>query len=263
LYPFERFTFRTKHVLTVAQQEAEVAGHSYIGTEHLLIAILREGDSLGCAVLKTLGVELEPTRAAITGLLSRADMPAQQIMPTSRVKKVLELSFETAQKMDRGFVGTEHLLLGLVTEGEGVAAKVLLGMGVTAESVRAEIDRLHAAGAAEPPGPPTPPTQRRPMAPDLLTLVGTASTLANRHTSTFVGLDHLLDAMIGSSAGIEALARLLDVRRHTAAKEQAIASQDYESATAHRTTEQQAKRALTVAIAAWQQELTPPTATEP
>jgi ATP-dependent Clp protease ATP-binding subunit ClpC len=264
LYPFERFTERAKQVLTLAQQEAEAAGHSYIGTEHLLLGILRAGESLGCIVLKNLGVELEATRAAITALLSRSPMPIQQLVPTSRVKKVIELSFETAREMGHAYVGTEHLLLGLLTEGEGIAAKVLLDMGVTLDRVSAEIDRLLAEGAAEAPGPPEPaPSQRRPLGTEVLALVGTASTLANRRASTFVGLDHLLDAMVGTSAGIEALARLLEVRRHTAAKEQAIASQDYESASGHRTAEQQAKQALDRAIAAWREELTPPAASEP
>jgi ATP-dependent Clp protease ATP-binding subunit ClpA len=258
MYPFERFTERAKHVLTLAQKEAEAIGHSYIGTEHLLIGVLRVEESVGCIALKALGVELEPTRAAITAVLGEARIIVQQIVPTSRVKKVIELSFETARQMGHSYVGTEHLVLGLLTEGEGIAAKVLLDMGVTLDGARAEIDRLLAEGAAEPAGErpswPDPHPTALPLAPEVSRLMATASMRAGSQESRLVGLDHLLEAMI-SSAGIEALARLLDVRRHAAAKEQAIASQDYEAAAGHRTAEREAVQALDQAIAAWRKQL--------
>lgn len=262
MYPFEQFTERGRNVLTLAQQEAVAAGHSYIGTEHLLIGILREEKGLGCVVLQALGVELEATRAAIATVLGEPRIIQPQIIPTSRVKKVIELSFETARQMGHAYVGTEHLVLGLLTEGEGIAARVLIDMGVTLERVRAEIDRKQTEGAGEPYGSRPTFVQRhftsqRPMAPDVVKLMGAASRVADSRGSTLIGLDHLLDAMI-SSAGMEALARLLDVRRHAAAKEQAIASQDYEAAAGHRTAERRARQALDEAVAAWRQELVPP-----
>jgi ATP-dependent Clp protease ATP-binding subunit ClpA len=261
MYPFERFTERAQAVLTLAQQEAQAARHTYIGTEHLLLGLLREEGGLACVALNALGIQLEPARAAIEAVLGTPRVIAQQVIPTSRVKKVIELAFEDAQRTGHDYVGTEHLLLGLLLEGHGVAARVLNDMGVTLESARAEIERQLAERGAEPPGPPprpTPPlTTALPMAPGVRRLMQAASEQASGRGSTFVGLDHLLDAMI-SSAGIEALARLLDVRRHAAAKEQALASQDYEAAAGHRTAERQARQALDQAIVAWRQELEPP-----
>jgi ATP-dependent Clp protease ATP-binding subunit ClpA len=259
MYPFGQFTERARIVLTLAQQEAERSGHSYIGTEHLLIGVLREEGGLGQIVLKALGVELEPARAAILTMLDAPRTGVGQIVPTARVKKVIELSFEESRKMGHNYVGTEHLVLGLLIEGEGIAARVLEDMGVTLDGVRAETERQLAERGAESPGqPPKPaPFTMRPMAQDLRRLMRTASALADSRGAAFVGLDHLLDAMIGS-AGMEALARLLDVRRHAAAKEQAIASQDYDAAAEHRTAERRARQALDEAIAAWRQELEPP-----
>jgi ATP-dependent Clp protease ATP-binding subunit ClpA len=263
MYPFERFTERAKKVLTLAQQEAERSHHSYIGTEHLLLGMLREEGGLARITLNALGVQEEPARAAIAAVLGRNErIIIQQIIPTSRVKKVIELAFEEAVGRGHEYVGTEHLLLGVLLEGHGVAAHVLNDMGVTFDVARAQIDRLLTERGGEPPGTTPPPLARfattlRPVASDVRRLLLAASSLSVNRGSTTVGLDHLLDAMI-SSAGIEALARLLDVRRHTAAREQAIASQDYEAAAGHRIAERQAKEALEQAIAAWRQELEPP-----
>lgn len=261
MYPFERFTERARGVLTMAQQEAEAARHTYIGTEHLLLALLRDEGGLARAALTALGVEEEPARAAIKTVLGQPQHPVGVIVPTSRVKRVIELSFETSRQMGDSDVGTEHLLLGVLLEGHGVAAKVLHDMGVTLERAREEIDRARATHGPEAAGAPMQhvrtATTTLPMAADVRRLMRAASSLADGQGAASVGLDHLLDAMI-SSAGIEALARLLDVRRHAAAKEQAIASQDYETAAGHRTAERQAHKALDEAIVAWRQELEPP-----
>jgi ATP-dependent Clp protease ATP-binding subunit ClpA len=259
MYPFAQFTERARIVLTLAQQEAEASRHSYIGTEHLLIGVLREEGGLGQIVLKALGVDLEPARAAILAMLGAPRTIVGEIVPTSRVKRVIEISFEESRRQGHNYVGTEHLVLGLLIEGEGIAARVLLDMGVTLAGVRAEIERQLAERGAEPHGQqPTPAqhTTMRPMAQELRRLMRAASARAESRGATFVGLDHLLDAMI-TSAGMEALARLLDVRRHTAAKEQAIATQDYEAAAEHRTAERRAKQALDEAIVAWRQDLEP------
>ena len=122
LYPFERFTERAKKVLTLAQEEAERSHHSYIGTEHLLLGLLREGEGLAAKVLNNLGVEINKVRSTIESVLGRNErIIIQQIIPTSRVKKVIEISFEEARRMGHNYVGTEHLLLGLLIEGEGIA----------------------------------------------------------------------------------------------------------------------------------------------
>jgi ATP-dependent Clp protease ATP-binding subunit ClpC len=151
LYPFERFTERAKKVLTLAQEEAERSHHSYIGTEHLLLGLLREGEGLAAKVLNNLGVEINKVRSTIESVLGRNErIIIQQIIPTSRVKKVIEISFEEARRMGNNYVGTEHLLLGLLIEGEGIAAHVLEDLGASLDKVRTEIERLlHESGLEE------------------------------------------------------------------------------------------------------------------
>jgi enamine deaminase RidA (YjgF/YER057c/UK114 family) len=143
VYPFERFTNRAKKVLTLAQEEAERAHHSYIGTEHLLLGLMREGEGLAGKALDNLGVEINEVRTTIESVLGRNEkIIIKQTIPTSRVKKVVELSFEEARKMGNPYVGTEHLLLGILVEGEGIAAHVLQDLGATLEKVRGEIQKL-------------------------------------------------------------------------------------------------------------------------
>jgi nucleoside-diphosphate-sugar epimerase len=147
MYPFERFTERAKRVLSLAQQEAERAHHSYIGTEHLLLGLMREEGCLAAKALANLGVENNEVRAVIASVIGGKErILIQQRIPTSRVKQVIELSFEEARKMGNNHVGTEHLLLGLLVEGEGIAAHLLQDLGATLEKVRPEIDRLLRAG---------------------------------------------------------------------------------------------------------------------
>jgi len=134
-------------VLTLAQEEAERSRHSYIGTEHLLLGLLREHEGLAAQVLANLRIEIRVVRETVESLLaSNERIIIQQIIPTSRVKKVIEISFEEAHRLGRNYVGTEHVLLGLLIEGEGIAAHVLQDLGATLERVRAEIERLEAAG---------------------------------------------------------------------------------------------------------------------
>jgi hypothetical protein len=155
IYPFERFTERAKHVLTLAQEEAERSHHSYIGTEHLLLGLLRESDGVAAKALRNLGLDSGQVRQTIASVLGRNErIIVQQIIPTSRVKIVIEISFEEARRMGHNFVGTEHLLLGLLLEGEGIAAHVLEDLGATIDKVRAEIEHLLATGTEEAvPGP--------------------------------------------------------------------------------------------------------------
>lgn len=158
MYPFERFTERAKKVLTLAQEEAERSHHSYIGTEHLLLGLLREHEGLAAHVLSNLGIDVGRVRDAIESVLGRNErIIIQQIIPTSRVKTVIELSFEESRRMGHNYVGTEHVLLGLLIEGEGIAAHVLEDMGVTLNNVRAEIERLQVIETEErPESPPLP-----------------------------------------------------------------------------------------------------------
>ncbi len=150
MYPFERFSESAKRVLTLAQEEAERSRHSYIGTEHLLLGLMRDQDGLAARALQDLGLEIDKVRATIEAALHRSErVIIQQIIPTSRVKKVIEIAFEEARRMGSHYVGSEHLLLGLVIEGQGVAAHVLTDLGATRAKVQAEIERLFRVPPAE------------------------------------------------------------------------------------------------------------------
>ena len=157
MMPFERFSPTAKKVLTLAQDEAEKSHHSYIGTEHLLLGLLREGDGLAAKVLGNLGVEIDKVRTTIDSILGRNErIIVQQMIPTSRVQKVIEIAFEEAKRMNSQEVGTEHLLLGLLLEGEGIAAHVLEDLGANLERVRVEIARTRGDAPAAPTAPPDP-----------------------------------------------------------------------------------------------------------
>jgi len=201
LYPFERFTERAKKVLTLAQEEAERSHHSYIGTEHLLLGLLREGEGLAAKVLGNLGVEIGKVRQTIESVLGRNErIIIQQIIPTSRVKKVIEISFEEARRMGHNYVGTEHLLLGLLIEGEGIAAHVLEDLGANLEKVRAEIERLLHDSATE----ETEPAPKRPSKTPLLDQFGRDLTEMARKNS--------LDPVIGRETEIERVIQILSRR---------------------------------------------------
>lgn len=136
---FNKFTERARKVLTLAQEEAQRFQHNYIGTEHLLLGLVREGEGVAAKVLTNLGVQLSDVRAAIEYIIGRGDHVApDDIGLTPRAKKVIELAVDEAKLMKHQYIGTEHLLLGLVREGEGIAAGVLEGMGVKLEQVRTE-----------------------------------------------------------------------------------------------------------------------------
>jgi ATP-dependent Clp protease ATP-binding subunit ClpC len=202
LYPFERFTERAKKVLTLAQEEAERSHHSYIGTEHLLLGLLREGEGLAAKVLNNLGVEINKVRSTIESVLGRNErIIIQQIIPTSRVKKVIEISFEEARRMGNNYVGTEHLLLGLLIEGEGIAAHVLEDLGANLEKVRTEIERLlHESGLDE----DSKETQRKSSKTPLLDqFCRDLTELAQKNT---------LDPVIGRAMEIERVVQILSRR---------------------------------------------------
>jgi ATP-dependent Clp protease ATP-binding subunit ClpC len=127
---FERFTERARQVVVFAQDEARRLGHGYIGTEHLLLGILREEEGLGARVLGSLGVAVEETRERVATIVGRGDeTPAGQIPFTPNAKRALELSLQEALSLGDGFIGTEHLLLGLCRESQGVAAQILIEAG--------------------------------------------------------------------------------------------------------------------------------------
>ena len=165
MYPFERFNEQAKLSLTLAQEEAARSHHSYIGTEHLLLGLLRVQQGTAYRVLTDLGVDLVTVREVIKSVLGRNErILIQSIIPTSRVKKVIELSFEEARRMGDYEVDTAHMLLGLIIEGEGIAAHALTDLGATLEKVRPAIERLRSTPTYERP-PTHPATPRGELVP--------------------------------------------------------------------------------------------------
>src|SRR5467141_2789940 len=146
---FDKFTERARKVLQLAQEEAQRFNHNYIGTEHLLLGLVREGEGVAAKVLGNLGVELNKVRSAVEFIIGRGDRTvAGDIGLTPRAKKVIELSVDEARRLNHHYIGTEHLLLGLVREGEGIAAGVLESLGVNLEKVRTQtIQVLSQSGA--------------------------------------------------------------------------------------------------------------------
>ncbi len=140
---FEKFSERARRVLSLAQEEAQRFNHNYIGTEHILLGLVRETEGVAARVLSGLGVDLSKVRSAVEFIIGRGEKPAQgEIGLTPRAKKVVELAVDEARRMNHTYIGTEHLLIGLLREGEGVAAGVLESLGVTLEKVRAETHRI-------------------------------------------------------------------------------------------------------------------------
>jgi ClpA/ClpB-like protein/UvrB/UvrC motif-containing protein len=150
MYPFERFTEDAKRALTLAQEEAERSRHSYIGTEHLLLGLVRVPSGTAHVALRELGVSINPVRTMIDAAVAGNVRPAvKSVHPTSRVKKVIEMSFDEARRMGHPEVDTAHVLIGLVMEGDGIAAHVLQDLGFTAERVVAAAERALGVASSE------------------------------------------------------------------------------------------------------------------
>jgi len=140
---FEKFSERARRVLSLAQEEAQRFNHTYIGTEHILLGLVRETDGVAAKVLSNLGVELTKVRSAVEFIIGRGERTSpSEIGLTPRAKKVIELAVDEARRLNHHYIGTEHLLIGLMREGEGVAAGVLESLGVNLDKVRGETSRI-------------------------------------------------------------------------------------------------------------------------
>src|SRR5437879_1908797 len=139
--PFDRFNDRAKRVLALAQDEAIRFNHNYIGVEHLLLGLIREGEGVAARALSSLGVDLAKARTSVEFLMGRGDSTTSpsEITLSPRTKKVIELAIDEARKLGHGHVGTEHLLLGIVREGGHIGAGVLESLGVTLDKVRHQV----------------------------------------------------------------------------------------------------------------------------
>ena len=150
---FERFTDRARRVVVLAQEEARLLNHDYIGTEHLLLGLAHEGQGVAAKALELLGIRLEAVRSQVEEVIGQGQQaPTGHIPFTPRAKKVLELSLYEAKQLGHNYIGTEHLLLGLIREGQGVAAQVLVKLGADLSRVRQQVTGLlsgHAGGGPE------------------------------------------------------------------------------------------------------------------
>jgi ATP-dependent Clp protease ATP-binding subunit ClpC len=147
---FERFTDRARRVVVLAQEEARILSHNYIGTEHILLGLLREGEGVAAKALESLGLHLEAVRQQVEEIIGKGQQaPSGHIPFTPRAKKVLELSLREALQLGHDYIGTEHILLGLLSEGEGVAAQVLVRLGADLKRVRQQVIQLLHGGQGE------------------------------------------------------------------------------------------------------------------
>jgi hypothetical protein len=159
---FERFTDRARRVVVLAQEEARMLNHNYIGTEHILLGLIREGEGVAARALESLGISLEAARQQVEEIIGQGQhAPSGHIPFTPRAKRVLELSLRESRQLGHNYIGTEHILLGLLREGEGVAAQVLVRLGADLNRVRQQViqllhgqqDEKPAAAGMGPPGP--------------------------------------------------------------------------------------------------------------
>src|SRR3990172_3620623 len=196
---FEKFTERARRVLTLAQEEAQRFNHNYISTEHMLLGLVREGDGVAAKVLANMGVDLNKVRSAVEFIIGKGDRAVGGEMGlTPRAKKVIELAVDEARRMNHHYIGTEHLLLGLIREGEGIAASVLESLGVNLDRVRAEVNRILSQSM------PTSHSGARPTRTPTLDQLGIDLTAAARAGK--------LDPVIGRHKEIERGVQILSRR---------------------------------------------------
>jgi ATP-dependent Clp protease ATP-binding subunit ClpC len=165
---FDKFTDRARKVLTLAQDEAQRFNHNYIGTEHLLLGLVREGEGVAARVLENMNVELAKVRTAVEFIIGRGDRPVVgEVGLTPRAKRVIELAIDEARRLGHNYIGTEHLLLGLVREGEGIAAGVLESLGVNLDKVRHEVIRVLSQSSSAGPATETKRASKTPTVDQL------------------------------------------------------------------------------------------------
>jgi ATP-dependent Clp protease ATP-binding subunit ClpA len=149
---FERFTDRARRVVVLAQEEARLLNHDYIGTEHILLGLIHEGDGVAATTLESLGIKLDSVRSQIEEIVGHGKSPPTGHIPfTPRAKRVLELSLRESLELGHRYIGTEHILLGLIREGDGVAAQVLHKLGADLDRVREQVLALMGGAEASPP----------------------------------------------------------------------------------------------------------------
>jgi ATP-dependent Clp protease ATP-binding subunit ClpC len=201
---FERFTDRARRVVVLAQEEARMLNHNYIGTEHILLGLIHEGEGVAAKSLESLEISLEAVRAQVEEIIGQGQQaPSGHIPFTPRAKKVLELSLREALQLGHNYIGTEHILLGLIREGEGVAAQVLVKLGADLNRVRQQVIQLLSGYQGKEPQS-TGPAEGTPSTSLVLDQFGRNLTQAAR--------DGLLDPVIGREKEIERVMQVLSRR---------------------------------------------------
>ena len=227
---FERFTDRARRVVVLAQEEARMLNHNYIGTEHILLGLIHEGEGVAAKALESLGISLDAVRQQVEEIIGQGQQaPSGHIPFTPRAKKVLELSLREALQLGHNYIGTEHILLGLIREGDGVAAQVLVKLGADLNRVRQQVVQLLHGYPGKEPASDRPRMGRRARA-----------RLMENALARIDALDQRL-AAIERWAGVrpdlgDVDQEIAQVRRE---KEAAIDSQDFESAAALRDKEKE------------------------
>ncbi len=205
---FERFTDRARRVVVLAQEEARLLNHNYIGTEHILLGLIHEGEGVAARGLQSLGIRLDSVRSQVVDTIGQGHQsPSGHIPFTPRAKKVLELSLREALQLGHNYIGTEHILLGLIREGDGVAAQVLEKLGADLPKVRHTVIQLLSGGSGDEPAPAgTAPSGRgSPVS---------GSTVLDQfgRNLTTMARDHDLDPVIGRRTEIERVMQILSRR---------------------------------------------------
>ncbi|MFM7139688.1 MAG: ATP-dependent Clp protease ATP-binding subunit [Actinomycetes bacterium] len=202
---FERFTDRARRVVVLAQEEARMLNHNYIGTEHILLGLIHEGEGVAAKSLESLGVSLESVRSQVEEIIGQGQQaPSGHIPFTPRAKKVLELSLREALQLGHNYIGTEHILLGLIREGEGVAAQVLVKLGADLNRVRQQVIQLLSGYQGKEPLTSGAPNEGTPSTSLVLDQFGRNLTQAAR--------DGKLDPVIGREKEIERVMQVLSRR---------------------------------------------------
>ncbi|MDP5227005.1 MULTISPECIES: ATP-dependent Clp protease ATP-binding subunit [Arthrobacter] len=206
---FERFTDRARRVVVLAQEEARLLNHNYIGTEHILLGLIHEGDGIAAKALESLGISLDAVREQVQEIIGQGQQaPSGHIPFTPRAKKVLELSLREALQLGHNYIGTEHILLGLIREGEGVAAQVLVKLGADLSKVRQQVNQLLTGyqGGKEAAGAGVGPSQQEgtPAGSVVLDQFGRNLTQAAR--------ENKLDPVIGREHEMERVMQILSRR---------------------------------------------------
>ncbi len=202
---FERFTDRARRVVVLAQEEARMLNHNYIGTEHILLGLIHEGEGVAAKALESLGISLDAVRQQVQEIIGEGQQaPSGHIPFTPRAKKVLELSLREALQLGHNYIGTEHILLGLIREGEGVAAQVLTKLGADLNRVRQQVIQLLSGYQGKEPVAAGGPAEGQPSGSAVLDQFGRNLTQAAREGK--------LDPVIGRSKEIERVMQVLSRR---------------------------------------------------